>query len=660
VNPFDALKRKWQDWTGEEETPLDGDTPAWIVSVAVHLAVLLTLAVIFQQQKSEQVSLVISTLDEPSDVELQDVSQEFSFSPDRQVDLGASSLAGMSAALAVAPNFSEESNLRNDVVQTESPTVVVPVLDSLTSASTIDENLSVKGAAGVGATGAMGAVDRLTEEIAASLEERRTLVVWLLDQSLSMQPQREAISKRLDRIYEELRLPETPDTAPAQAPLLSSIMAFGKNVSFKLNEPTADLAEIKHAVASIENDPTGVEMTFTAVAMAVKKYQHFRTQSPRRNVLLIVFSDEVGDDENRMEDALSLCRRHEMPVYVVGVPAPFCRKEIEVRYVDPDPKYDQGDQWPTVRQGPESMFTEGVLLPFAGHRHEDLLHLDSGFGPFALTRLCYETGGIYFAVHPNRHDAEGKGGKQIAVMSSKLEHFFDPAVMRSYQPEYVSIREYEQKLRHNKARLALFEASKLALVGPMENPRLEFPKEDEAGLKRLLDEAQLAAAKLGPKLDALYQTLKQGEKDRAKLTEPRWQAGFDLALGRVLANKVRTESYNMMLAKAKGGLKFEKPGSDTFVLVAANEISVGSATEKLAKQAREYLERVQAQHAGTPWGLLAEAELKEPIGWKWSEKSNDLAKKKMAMGGGGGNGAPPKDALKKLEKPKPKREGIKL
>ena len=50
----------------------------------------------------------------------------------------------------------------------------------------------------------------------------------------------------------------------------------------------------------------------------------------------------------------------------------------------------------------------------------------------------------------------------------------------------------------------------------------------------------------------------------------------------------------------------------------------------------------------------------EPIGWKWSEKSNDLVKKKMAMGGGGGNAAPPKDALKKLEKPKPKREGIKL
>ena len=137
----------------------------------------------------------------------------------------------------------------------------VPPITFVFSASTIDENLSVKGAAGVGATGAMGAVDRLTEEVAASLEERRTLVVWLLDQSLSMQPQREAIAKRLDRIYEELRLPEKPDGAPAQSPLLSSVVAFGKNVTFKLEEPTADLAEIKQAVASIENDPSGVEMT---------------------------------------------------------------------------------------------------------------------------------------------------------------------------------------------------------------------------------------------------------------------------------------------------------------------------------------------------------------------------------------------------------------
>jgi hypothetical protein len=95
------------------------------------------------------------------------------------------------------------------------------------------------------------------------------------------------------------------------------------------------------------------------------------------------------------------------------------------------------------------------------------------------------------------------------------------------------------------------------------------------------------------------------------------------------------------------------------VLEPANEISVGSQLDKLAKQAHEYLDRVNQQHAGTPWALLAERELKVPIGWKWTEKPLQLQRQKM-MAGGGGNNAPAKDNLRKLEKPKPKREDIKL
>jgi hypothetical protein len=398
-------------------------------------------------------------------------------------------------------------------------------------------------------------------------------------------------------------------------------------------------------------------MVFGAVGIAAERFKTFRTQSPHRNVMLIIFTDEVGDDETKMEGAVAACRRHEIPVYVVGTPAPFGRKEIEVAYVDPDPQFDQSVQMVPVRQGPESLYPEGVQLAFAGHRHEDLQRLDSGFGPFALTRLCYETGGMYIAIHPNRV-REGRGTGGTAPMSARLDYFFDPAIMRNYQPEYVSMKEYEQKLVHNKARAALVKAANMSMVDPMENPTLEFPKTDEGAFKRSLDDAQKLAAKIGPKLDMLYQILKEGEKDRPRLLEPRWQAGYDLALGRILAIKVRTEAYNAMLAKAKGGLKFENPESDTFVLKPADEITVGSALEKMAKQSRELLTSVKQQHAGTPWGLLAAAELEEPIGWKWSEKESDI-KRRSRMPGGGGNGNP-KDQLKKLEKPKPKRPSVKL
>ncbi|HWB12312.1 MAG TPA: vWA domain-containing protein [Pirellulales bacterium] len=655
MSSADNLRHRWHEWTGDQQA--DRDTPAWGVSFLIHFGLLVALAILCQPRQKHERAITVMPLETE---QIEQVAENFtSFESDVSMDAGAASLSGTEAAMAMAETLADESRISQEL-QTTMTEVQVPVLADLSTAPLINESLVVKGAAGVGTTGAAGAVDRLTEEIADSLDERRTLVVWVLDQSLSMQPQRKGIVERLDRIYKELGVTDQRDSYSGRqnAPLLGSVVAFGKSVTFRTAEPTDDVEEIKQAINGIENDPSGTEMTFTAVGMVAKKYQHFRTQSPHRNVMIIVFSDEVGDDaEQQLDNTLALCRRYEMPVYVVGIPAPFARREIEVKYVDPDPQYDQSVRWLPVRQGPESLFPEGVQLAFA-RGNDDLNYLDSGFGPFALTRLCYETGGIYFTVHPNRR---GSGRRQgdIAAMAARLDHFFDPTVMRTYQPDYVSVKEYEQKLVHNKARAALVKAATQSQLQPMENPRLEFPKSDEAAFKRSLDEAQQLAAKLGPKVDMLYQILKDGEKDRGKLTEPRWQAGFDLAMGRVLAVKVRTEAYNAMLAKAKGGLKFTQPDNDTFILEPADEITVGSALEKLAKQARESLERVRQQHAGTPWALLAERELKEPIGWRWGEKSLKLERQRQ-MAAAGGNNANPKDDVKKLEKPKPKREDVKL
>ena len=654
MSTVDSLKQTWHQWAGDDDGLLEGDTPAWLISLMVHLGILVVLAFLFTYRPRTDYALTVVPL-ETHDVE--QIHEAFSsFESDPTLDTGAASVSGAESALALATTMDDRSQVADEMPSETSD--LEPSLAEIATAPTLHENLIVKGSAGVATTGASGAVDRLTEEIAESLADRRTLVVWVLDQSLSMQAQRQTIVERLDRIYQELGIDRDSYQGRNNAPLLSAVLAFGEKVTFRVQDPTDDIEEIKHAIRAIENDPSGKEMTFTAVAMAAKKYQSFRTQAPRRNVMIIVFSDEVGDDEAQMENTLTLCRRHEMPVYVVGVPAPFGKKEVAVRYVDPDPQFDQSARWLPVRQGPESLVPEEVQLAFS-RGNDDLEHLDSGFGPFALTRLCYETGGIYFTVHPNRHGAGRRQG-EVAAMSARLDHFFDPTVMRTYQPDYVSPQEYKQKLEHNKARLALVKAAEMSMLSPMENPTLEFTKNDEAAFKRSLDQAQQLAAKLGPKIDAIYQVLKQGEKDRAKMSEPRWQAGYDLAMGRVLATKVRTEAYNAMLAKAKTGLKFQNPDSDTWVLSHADEISVGSQLEKMAKQAREYLERVKQRDAGTPWALLAERELKVPIGWKWSEKAVHAERQRMAAAAGAGNNAPPKDGLRKLEKPKPKREDVKL
>ena len=127
--------------------------------------------------------------------------------------------------------------------------------------------------------------------------------------------------------------------------------------------------------------------------------------------------------------------------------------------------------------------------------------------------------------------------------------------------------------------------------------------------------------------------MKLGEADRARESTPRWQAGYDLAMGRVLAMSVRALGYNTVLAEMKSSPKtFEKEGSNQWRLVPSNEINAGPAVKKLKKRASEYLTRVVDGHPGTPWAMLAERELGTPMGWAWEEATMTIPNTGMTGG----------------------------
>jgi hypothetical protein len=306
-----------------------------------------------------------------------------------------------------------------------------------------------------------------------------------------------------------------------------------------------------------------------------------------------------------------------------------------VKWIDPNPDYDQRPQWTPVRLGPETLLPEALKLRFAQGSDEELL--DSGFGPFALTRLCYDTGGLYFATHPNREVGRMVSGAETANLAAHFTAFFDPDAMRRYQPDYVSIAQYERLVGSGRNRRALVEAARLTWTSPLEDVPLRFPKRDEAELAQQLSLAQRSAALLQPKLDLLVKTLESGAADRAKEDEPRWQAGYDLALGRALAAKVRCEGYNMVLAQAKLGQPFERERSNTWILAPGREFAA-TALEKEAAEAVALLEQVRTEHPGTPWAMLAERELSTPLGWRWDEGFTFLPPLEEQPGG---NNRPP-------------------
>ena len=403
-----------------------------------------------------------------------------------------------------------------------------------------------------------------------------------------------------------------------------------------------------------QDQATGKENVFGAVGQVASEFRKYRTKAPQRNVMIVVFTDEAGNDFENLDAAVELCKRSAIPVYVVGVPAPFGRREALVKYVDPDPNYNQTPRFVPVDQGPESMMPERVRLRFLGRNDRDD-RLESGFGPFALSRLTYETGGIYFSVHPNRRPGY-ISRNQTDAMTTHISQFFDPLVMRNYRPDYITESEYRRRLAANSAKAALVQAANDSWTESMEDIRLRFPKVDEAALARDLSTAQRTAAKLEPKIARLVSMLKQGEKDRPKITEPRWQAGFDLAIGRALAAKVRTEGYNSMLAEAKQGMKFKNEKNDTWVLAASDKVTTGSVLSKDADLARLYLERVVQDHDDTPWALLARRELDSPFGWEWRETFTNVAGRQQNQGNG--NRRPPR--MENVPPKKPTRPVPKL
>jgi hypothetical protein len=668
------LQAEVEEWSSEEledESLLENqETTALIGSMLFHLIIILVLALVPLRETIDDEAVVLVSPPEYLQDKVEMI-EEVTYSEVPSDQVGANSSAESEMAEASAEMFAEISAIPNplDMEPTDLGQIMMEkVFDR--AVAPLEKLTDQKGKVGQGTEGAAGAVDRITFELLQAMEERPTLIVWLFDQSGSLHRQRQEIRDRFDRIYDELGIAERSGSEAFRrhkndVPLLTSVIGFGSNVTLYTEEPTDDLDEIKSIVDNVQVDGSGEERVFTAITSATEQYKSLRRSrggnGPQRNVMFIVVTDERGDDAALLEDSIQGCRKWGIPVYVIGVPAPFGRDHTLVKYVDPDPQYDQSPRWAQVDQGPETFLPERVRVGFTGNFEQEPV-IDSGFGPYALTRLCYETGGIYFTVHPNRDVNRRVRRNDVDAFASDLAYFFDPSTMSRYRPDYLSPDDYVTRVKASPLRQSLVTAAQMKPATGLSRPQTRFVKRDDAQLAGDLTRAQQQAARLEPTLVRMALTLEPGMASRETEESLRWRAGFDLAMGRVLAQKVRTETYNAMLAKAKRGMPFEKEKSNTWVLKPSDEISVGSKWQREAATASDLLNSVAKDHEGTPWALLAAQELKVPIGWKWTEEFTDLSPPPANRPGNNNNNPPrpAQDEQRRMIKKAPQRPVPKL
>ena len=331
----------------------------------------------------------------------------------------------------------------------------------------------------------------------------------------------------------------------------------------------------------------------TGAATKTSHNQTYRT-------MVIVVTDEVGDDEERLEDAIAQAQKAKVPVYVLGSQAIFGRTEGYMDYVDPKTKHVFRNV--PVRQGPESVVLEQIRLPFwyGGPQYEIV---EAGFGPYALSRLATATGGIYFVT---RFDTRRMG--------------FDPARMREYRPDWVRRDEYEKQVNRSPLRQAVLTAAQITQQKLPGMPSLYFPPADGPEFKDAMSTNQAVAERTAYTVDEALGPINAVAKLRDRETSRRWQAHYDLIRGRLLAMKVRCYEYNWACARMKKDPpKFSNPKSNAWRLVPDAAIQYSEKAAAAGREAQSLLRRVVDEHPATPWALLAQRELENPLGFKWIE-----------------------------------------
>ena len=466
-----------------------------------------------------------------------------------------------------------------------------------------------------------GALDRLTLEIMQSGESKNTNVIWLLDASISLSYQRQLIADRFEKILQELSIANTTYQ------INHGVYSFGRSFTKITKELTDNPNILKTAVQSIVLDESGIENTFSAIG-EISKLEYV----PDSRLIVVVFTDEVGDDVGLLDVVSNaLCSKATM-VYLVGNPAPFGKTTTQFRFVEFDPKYETNERWVEIQQGPETlhnMMLNMKCLPI------DEETLDSGFGPYALSRLCLETGGIYFSVHPNRDNITNTK-KTIDPLTSYISRFFDNEIMKKYKPDYRSSFAQNKEAETHISKRSLIKASLIPLV-INEQQTLKFKAYDEGIFVNELNMAQRFSAKIEPKINEVYNILSLGESAHQSL-EQRWKASYCLAMGRILATKCRIENYNLVLADAKRGLKKKDPKSNLWTLDYSNTLNeTNSSIKKYHDNSLKYLKFVVENYPDTPWELIAQEELKYSMGYKWIEDYQEPPESKNGNGNGNPN-----------------------
>lgn len=608
-----------------------------LISVVVHVALLGAMAFYKLKLSDDPEVVAVETLiaDERAQQEFeQDLTTDMKVSDNLSMQSGGMVTTNLGAAAAqpVAQTKIEASEALQDpeITVTTIADISIPGLGEL--AVDLGEG-EVSGEVGARVEGYGAAMHRITQELVRMMKKEPVIAVWLFDASNSLKDDREEIRDNFDKIYAELNIAKEQATTKKMrhAALETMICSFGGDIKKLLPKPTDELDAIRKAIDNVKEDESGVENTFASIGKVVDEFSSSAARSDRKLVIIVV-SDESGDDESILEEVIAKTERAQSPVYFLGREAIFGYPYARVRWIDPEPP--NLHHWIRVDRGPETGFPECLQYDGFGGRWDSA---SSGFGPYGQVRLAKKSGGIFFLLNSEEKNLIGSQARQ--------QRKFDDLAMKEYEPLLLARRDYEASRNKSDFRKTIWQV--IVALNPHSgfdtqlNIRREHypmaPDEFAQEAKAQFEKTVRAMAKIHEGIRRLESVKKLRDEER----EPRWRAAYDLAYAQLLSYRVR--QFQLLLALDKHVKDQPKPKDPK-----ANEWNVRHVGQmlkpdeqqvKATKVDMEELEKQQQlaiqmynnvikEHPGTPWAQRAQAEK----GWGfgiafterfWDPKYND-------------------------------------
>lgn len=598
------------------------------ISLGMHVVVLVALSFVVFKSPLDKLQMIVDSVftEERMQEEFtQDVEQSteaaetVNYIAGSQA-AGVTGTGGVAGPAVAQQKLDDAQSLKEPDVKVNIGAMTVPGLNIISKDLGTGQ---VSGETGRVVEGYGAALGQMTQELVRMMREQRVLVIWLFDESDSMKDDQKEIRERFYKVYEELGLVQKQDAKlkASDETLLTSIMSFGKGIEEHTvsMKPTSNIDEIKKAIDKIKVDESGLENTCQAITAAVGKYQQFASRSKRKLVLIVV-SDESGDDGEKIEETIHRCKTADAPVYVLGHYSVFGYPYARTKWIDPKHGLTH---WLTINRGPETPFPE--CLQFDGlHGRWDVF--SSGFGPYEQVRIAKQTGGIFFMLPGNEDNLAGAGSFE--------QRKYELLDMKEYLPDLSSRVEYAKDRDSHKFREVQWQV--IAALNPhidkdlnMQEHRYSLDPAIFATQGKVTFERAVRAMGL---LNEATKRLDSVKKLRDKESSERWRANYDLMHAQCMAYRVRL--FQLLLSldqhqKTKPRPKDEKNNfwdiHRTAQLLEPDKEQIKQTKvdmDELKKQnemARAEFQAVIENHPRTPYARRAQWELQYGFGMKFAE-----------------------------------------